>query len=96
MVTKEEITEALRGCVDPELNLDVVTLGLIRKISIRSGKVTVTMTLTTPYCPYGTLILSQVEHAVKGVKGVNDCKINLTFEPAWEPSEELKAMLGII
>ena len=95
MVVEKEVSDVLRTCVDPELNLDVVTLGLIRKIVIKKDVVHVTMTLTTPHCPYGGLILSQVEHAVKSLKGVKDCKIKLVFEPAWEPSEELKAMLGI-
>jgi metal-sulfur cluster biosynthetic enzyme len=96
MVTKEEIIEALKSCFDPELQIDVWTLGLIYDISIMNAKdVKIKMTFTTPMCPYGPLLMDEVYRALKNIKDTNKVKIDITFDPPWKPSDELRAMMGI-
>ena len=94
MVTKELVIEALKTVNDPEIMLDVWTLGLIYDIKIKEGKVHILMTLTTPMCPYGPMLLEMVEESVKSIKGVTKVELELTFEPLWQPSAELREMMG--
>jgi metal-sulfur cluster biosynthetic enzyme len=69
-VTEETVREALRGVLDPELRMDVVTLGLIREINLDASPVHLKMILTTPFCPYGPWMVQQVkELAEKAVGG---------------------------
>jgi len=94
-VLKDKVIEALKKVLDPEIMLDVYTLGLIYKVEEKNGEVRVLMTLTTPLCPYGDQLVKDVKKAVEGVKGVRKAKVELTFTPRWEPSEELRALLGV-
>lgn len=113
MVSKEQVLGELKKVVDPELNVNIVDLGLIYDVEIdpstlrlRSGRtssgqvrVVITMTLTTPGCPLSMVFEEWVPAAVKNIKGVKDVKINLVWEPAWEPdkmTDEAKENLGII
>ncbi|MBI2584139.1 MAG: metal-sulfur cluster assembly factor [Candidatus Aenigmarchaeota archaeon] len=95
MPTKEQVLEALKIVVDPEIQIDIVTLGLIYRVDIDGNKIKITMTLTTPNCPYGPQLLNQVKSVAEKVEGVESTEINVVWEPPWQPSEELKAMLGI-
>ncbi len=96
MVIKEEIIEALKTCIDPEIQVDVWTLGLIYNIDIQNDKdVTILMTFTTPMCPYGPMLLDEIYRKLKGVSSTDRVKIDLSFDPPWKPSDELRAMLGI-
>ena len=95
MVTKEEVEKILATVKDPELNIDLMTLGLIYNIDISDGNVKIRMTLTSPFCPYGPVLIDDVKNNVKTLSGVKDVEIELTFEPMWQPSEELKLMLGV-
>ncbi len=96
MVKKEEIIEALKTCFDPEIQMDVWTLGLIYDIDIKGEKdVTIRMTFTTPMCPYGPMLMDDVYHKLNDIGGIGKVKIDITFEPPWKPSDELRAMLGI-
>jgi len=83
MVTKEQIIEAIKQVYDPEIPVNVVDLGFIYDIRIEGGKVEVDMTLTVPGCPMHRMITHQVEEAAKGVEGVDEVGVNLTFEPRW-------------
>ncbi len=108
MITKEQVLGELKKVMDPELNVNIVDLGLIYGVdinpsthSINSGqaKVIITMTLTTPGCPLSMVFEEWIPAAVKNIEGVKDVKINLVWEPAWEPdkmSDEAKENLGII
>lgn len=101
MITKNDVLEALKSVIDPELNINIVDLGLIYDVGIdqKSGKVEVTMTLTTPGCPLSIVFEEWVPEAAKKVNGVNHVHINLVWEPAWDPdkiSDEAKEDLGII
>jgi len=95
METKEQVLEALRAVIDPEIQIDIVTLGLIYGVDIDGGNAKITMTLTTPNCPYGPQLMNQIKTVTEKVEGVEKAELNLVWEPKWEPSEELKAMLGI-
>ncbi len=91
---KEQIIEALKTVKDPELDIDIHTLGLIREIkSDDIAGIDILMTLTSPFCPFGEKIIGDVEKAVGKLH--SEVRVELTFEPEWEPSEELKLMLGI-
>ncbi len=94
MVTRDEVIKALEGIIDPELNIDIWTLELIRDISIENSIVKIKMTLTTPTCPYGPAILEGVESAIKDL-GVEKVDIELEFSPPWQPSGLVKEMLGL-
>ena len=82
---EEELTEALRSVIDPEIGLNIVELGLIRNIDVSDpDKVKVTMILTTPFCPYGPQIIEQVRvviHSVVGQSGEVEIGTEL-----WDPS----------
>lgn len=93
MITKEDVIELLKTVEDPELHLDIWTLGLIYDIAIQDNKVTVTMTFTSPFCPFGRLLVDEVKEGLEK-KGA-EAEVTITFEPPWQPSEELKEMLGI-
>jgi metal-sulfur cluster biosynthetic enzyme len=95
MVSKEEIIEALKKVEDPELGIDVYTLELIYNINIEKGIVNILMTFTSPACPFGGMLIEAIDSEVKKIKGVKDIKIDITFDPMWQPSEELRAAFGI-
>ncbi len=94
MITKEQIIEAIKTVKDPEIGIDLWTLGLIYDIKIVDDGVDILMTLTSPFCPFGNEIVVSVEKAVKKL-GVDEVRVDITFEPAWKPTAELRAILGI-
>ncbi len=101
MITKEQVLEQLKTVIDPELNLNIVDLGLIYDIKIdqKTGAVEVVMTLTSPGCPLSIVFEEWVPEAVKKIDEVKDVMINLVWEPAWDPdkiSDDAKEELGII
>jgi metal-sulfur cluster biosynthetic enzyme len=92
--TKDEIIAALKTVKDPELGFDIYTLGLIYDIkSDEMEGIDITMTLTSPFCPFGDQIIGEVEHALEELH--SEVRVDITFEPEWEPSEEVKLMLGL-
>ena len=82
-VTEESIRVALRGVMDPELHLDVVTLGLIRSVDLDSTPVVVKMLLTTPFCPYGPWMVGQVKETAEYAAG-QEVKVEVLPEQ-WHP-----------
>ena len=90
-----EVVQVLESIDDPELHVDIYTLELIRKLTIEKGNVHVLMTLTTPFCPYGPQLIDEVKGSVGDAPGVSSVELELTFEKRWEPSSDLKALLGI-
>jgi metal-sulfur cluster biosynthetic enzyme len=86
--TKEAIIEALRPVQDPEIRIGVVDLGLIYDADVSDeGEVVIKMTLTTPACPYGEMLLSQVHRAAEEMDGVTKVQVVLVWEPVWNPEE---------
>ena len=83
----DEIVAALKTVYDPEIPADIYELGLIYKVDVDDDRlVTIDMTLTTPNCPSAAELPSQVENAVSGVTGVREAKVNIVWEPPWDPS----------
>ncbi|MBW3630122.1 MAG: metal-sulfur cluster assembly factor [Gemmatimonadetes bacterium] len=85
MVTQDQVRKALRKVKDPELNLDLVVLGLIYDVKVDGGVVDVTMSLTSPACPVAGQILDQAREAVEQLEGVERANVELTFSPPWTP-----------
>ena len=82
---KDKIIEALKQVYDPELNLDVYKLGLIYDININADKVSIVMTLTSPMCPFGDMLINNVKDNIGKVEGVKEVNVDLVFEPLWQP-----------
>ena len=81
---RERIIKALRKVFDPELPVNLYDLGLIYDLSIDDAHaVRITMTLTAPNCPVADQIVRDAERAVRGVEGVSDVAVALTFDPPW-------------
>ncbi len=98
--TKEEVFEALKPVQDPEIRIGIVDLGLIYDVDIsETGKVTVKMTLTTPACPYGEMLVAMVHRAAEDLDEVTEVEVVLVWEPNWDPvemaSDVAKDLLGI-
>jgi len=84
-LTEEQIREALRPVIDPEIGMSVVDMGMIREVSIEEDSVEVKMVLTAPFCPLAGVITEQVRQAAAAVPGVKEAKVTLLDEP-WDPS----------
>lgn len=95
-ITRDQVIEALKTVEDPELFLDIWFLGLIYSIEIDEGLVKIDMTFTSPMCPAGPLLLDKVKTAVGAIPGVTEVKPTVVFNPPWTPSEEVKALVGMI
>lgn len=97
MVSKQAVIDVLKTVHDPEIQVDVWAMGLIYKLEVdeAAGSVRILMTLTTPMCPYGPALLEEIKTRLKSEAGASEVLIDLTFDPPWQPSEELKATLGI-
>jgi metal-sulfur cluster biosynthetic enzyme len=83
MAEQEAILEALRTVKDPELNVNVVDLGLVYTIQSRGPEVDVEMTLTTPACPAGPEILRNAVAALEKVDGIEKANVKLVMNPPW-------------
>jgi len=99
-ISDETIREALCEVYDPEIGIDIVSLGLVYGTTMDDqGKLTVDMTLTSPYCPMGGLIQDQVSAICAPLPGVEQVQVNFVFKPPWDPrtmaSDEAKLDLGI-
>jgi FeS assembly SUF system protein len=83
----DDIVAALKTVYDPEIPADIYEIGLIYKIDIANDRaVTVDMTLTTPNCPAAQDLPKSVENAVASVPGVGEVKVNVVWDPPWDPS----------
>ncbi|MCM3705757.1 MULTISPECIES: metal-sulfur cluster assembly factor [Cytobacillus] len=87
MNRKEIVLSNLKRVMDPELNINVVDLGLIYDINIpEDDKAVITMTLTTPGCPLHDSIVSGVRYCIEELELFSDVEVNLVWEPAWTPA----------
>ena len=97
---KKKIICEIKKIYDPEIPVNIYELGLIYKIEIKDGKkAIIEMTLTSPNCPVAETLPVEVEEKVKVLEEVNNVKVNITFEPAWDKdmmSEEAKLELGMM
>ena len=91
MPSSEEVKAGVIQCMktvyDPEIPVDIYELGLIYAIEVaEDGKVGIRMTLTSPMCPVAETLPPEVEAKARGVEGVSDVKLELVWEPPWNPS----------
>jgi metal-sulfur cluster biosynthetic enzyme len=96
----ELIRAALSQVYDPEIGIDIVSLGLVYDVELDdAGLLSVDMTLTSPYCPLGGVIQGQAHAVCAPLPGVKDVRVNLVWSPPWDPrtmaSDEAKLELGI-
>ena len=97
---EERIVDVLKTVYDPEIPVDIYTLGLIYRIDLHEdGILEVDMTLTAPNCPAADFIVEDVRTKLEGIEGVKDARVNLVFDPEWDKdmmTEEAKLELGFL
>jgi len=96
-LSEDTVKAVLRRVKDPELNLNIVDLGLVYGITVNGANVGVDMTLTSPGCPSGPEIFSMAEEQLRTIPGVEDVAVNLVWDPLWSPDRiepRIKAYLG--
>lgn len=96
-VSTDQVKMALRRVKDPELNLNIVDLGLIYDIRVDGPAVAIEMSLTSPGCPSGPEIMTGAEEAARAVPGVSDVEVKLVWTPMWSPDRiepRVRAYLG--
>jgi metal-sulfur cluster biosynthetic enzyme len=98
MPTPEAIRKAIRAVKDPELNLNIMDIGLVYDVEVdEAGDVRVQMTLTSPGCPSGAEIIGEVKRVVGDLEGVRSVDVELVWEPYWTPEKmdpRVRAFLG--
>lgn len=97
-ISKQQIMTTLAGIKDPELGLDLVTLGLIYETRISADTVAIRCTVTTPGCPLIETIVEDIKRTVGALPGVRRVEVDLTFDPPWSPermSQEARELLGL-
>lgn len=98
MADEKDIRKALRKVKDPELNLDLVVLGLVYGVDVTGDHAHVKMSLTTPMCPAAEQIVTDAKREVEAVEGISSADIELTFDPPWSPEKMdplIRASLGL-
>jgi metal-sulfur cluster biosynthetic enzyme len=93
----DHVKAVLRRVKDPELNLNIVDLGLVYDVRVDGTAVTVDMSLTSPGCPSGPEIMTEAEKEIRTMPGVSDATINLVWTPFWSPERiepRVRAYLG--
>ena len=97
-VTHDQVRLALRRVKDPELNLNIVDLGLVYDVDVAGDLVRVDMSLTSPACPSGPDIMRDAEEQLKRLDGVREVEMNLVWSPPWTPERiepRVRAYLGM-
>jgi len=102
MVDENKIIEILKQCYDPEIPVDLWSLGLIYDINISEAKnnksdIKITMTLTTPGCTMGSYMADDIKMKLSGIEEINSSEVEVTFDPPWKPdmmNEEAREKLG--
>src|SRR5687768_7288501 len=97
VVSEDQVKLALRRVKDPDLNLNIVDLGLVYAIAVEGSKVKIDMSLTSPGCPSGPEIMGDAEQQIRALPGVDDVAMNLVWTPPWTPERiepRVRAYLG--
>ena len=92
-----DVSNVLRTVLDPEIGIDIVSLGLVYAIGVEDDRVHVVMTLTVPGCPMHATIAADALAAIRSLDWVREVEIRITFEPRWTPkrlSPEARVFLG--
>ena len=93
----EQVRQALRKVKDPELNLNIVDLGLVYDVRVEGARAIVDMSLTSPGCPSGPEIMGEAEQQLRTLPNVGDVVVNLVWSPPWSPERiepRVRAYLG--
>jgi metal-sulfur cluster biosynthetic enzyme len=96
-VSEDQVKLALRRVKDPDLNLNILDLGLVYAITVTGSHVHVDMTLTSPACPSGPELVGDAEKEIKSIPGVESVTVNIVWEPFWTPEKmepRVRAYLG--
>ena len=96
-VTLDQVRLALRRVKDPELNLNIVDLGLVYDMAVDGAVVRIDMSLTSPGCPSGPEIMGEAEQQLRALPGVADVVVNLVWSPPWTPERiepRVRAYMG--
>ena len=96
---RDQIVEQLATCKDPEIGLDIMSLGLVYELQIDDGKALIKMTLTAIGCPWAQDLFDEVKAKVEEVPAVKECKVELVYSPPWSAdmmSEDAKMELGFL
>lgn len=96
-VSVDQARLVLRRVKDPELNLNIVDLGLVYDVQVEGATVKVDMSLTSPGCPSGPEIMGEAEQQLRGLPGVGDVQMNLVWSPPWTPERiepRVRAYMG--
>lgn len=97
---EEKVVEMLRTVFDPEIPVDIYSLGLVYKIDLDDdGNLSIDMTMTAPNCPMADFIVDDARYKLESIDGINNVSINIVFEPEWTKdmmSEEAKLELGFM
>ena len=96
-VSEDQVKLALRRVKDPDLNLNIVDLGLVYGVAVEGSTVKVDMTLTSPACPSGPELMTNAETEIKMIPGVEKVEVNLVWAPFWTPEKmepRVRAYLG--
>jgi metal-sulfur cluster biosynthetic enzyme len=97
-LTTDQVRMVLRRVKDPDLNLNIVDLGLVYDVRVDGSVVTVDMSLTSPGCPSGPEIMGEAERQIRDMPDVTDVAINLVWTPFWSPDRiepRVRAYLGM-
>ena len=97
VVSEDQVKLALRRVKDPDLQLNIIDLGLVYGIAVDGSAVKVDMTLTSPACPSGPELMTNAENEVKSLPGVEKVEVNLVWMPFWTPEKmepRVRAYLG--
>jgi metal-sulfur cluster biosynthetic enzyme len=97
-VSETGARDALRQVKDPELDMNIVDLGLVYDVEVAAGEVRVKMTLTSPGCPAGPMITNDAYRVLRGLEGVTDVDIEIVWEPYWTPERmdpKVRALMGL-
>ena len=97
VLNADTVRQALRQVKDPELDMNIVDLGLVYDVEVDGGLVRINMTLTSPGCPAGPMITNDIYKVVRALEGVQDVDIDIVWEPYWTPERidpKIRAMMG--
>jgi metal-sulfur cluster biosynthetic enzyme len=97
-LTEAVVRQALRQVKDPELDMNIIDLGLVYDVEVAGGNVRVNMTLTSPGCPAGPMITNDAYRVLRGLEGVTDVDIEIVWEPYWTPERmdpKVRALMGL-
>ena len=97
-LTEAAVRQALRQVKDPELDMNIIDLGLVYDVEVAGGDVRVNMTLTSPGCPAGPMITNDAYRVLRALEGVTDVDIDIVWEPYWTPERmdpKVRALMGL-